>query len=67
MYLYKYFDINIILLHIIINQGLFVVIDQFVSNRQWHFEKIWTCLPFGVTYVIFNVVYWAAGGLDPWG
>ena len=48
-------------------QGLFVVIDQFVSNRQWHFEKIWTCLPFGVTYVIFNVVYWAAGGLDPWG
>jgi len=48
-------------------QGLFVIIDQFVSNRQWHFEKIWTCLPFGVTYVIFNVIYWAAGGLDPSG
>lgn len=48
-------------------QGLFVVIDQFISNRQWHLEKIWTCLPTPVVYVIFNVIYWAAGGTDPYG
>jgi len=48
-------------------QGLFVVIDQFISNRQWHFEKVWTCFPTPVVYVIFNVIYWAAGGTDPYG
>lgn len=42
-----------------------MAIDQFVSNRQWHIEKIWTCLPAPVVYVIFNVIYWAAGGEDP--
>lgn len=36
-----------------------------MSNRQWHIEKIWTCLPFGLAYVIFNLIYWAAGGTDP--
>ena len=38
-----------------------------MSNRQWHLEKIWTCLPFGLAYVTFNLIYWGAGGTDPWG
>jgi len=48
-------------------QGLFVFIDTLMSNRQWHLEKIWTCLPFGLAYVTFNLIYWGAGGTDPWG
>merc|ERR1711971_114933 len=26
-------------------QGLFVIVDQFISNRKWHLEKIWICFP----------------------
>jgi len=48
-------------------QGLFVLVDTLMSNRQWHIEKIWTCLPFGLAYVTFNLIYWAAGGTDPFG
>ena len=44
-------------------QGVFVVVDQFISNRKWHLEKIYLCLPVPLVYVIFNVTYWAAGGM----
>lgn len=48
-------------------QGLFVVIDLLISNKKWYFEKIWTAFPAPAIYVIFNVIYWAAGGTDPYG
>jgi len=48
-------------------QGLFVVVDLLVSNKKWYIEKMWTAFPVPAVYVIFNVIYWAAGGTDPFG
>ena len=28
---------------------------------------MWTAFPVPAVYVIFNVIYWAAGGTDPFG
>ena len=44
-------------------QGVFGVVDQFISNRKWYLEKIYLCLPVPLVYVVFNVTYWAAGGM----
>ena len=41
------------------------MIDLLISNKKWYFEKIWTAFPAPAIYVIFNVIYWAAGGTDP--
>lgn len=44
-------------------QGVFVPLDQFISNRKWELAKIWIVFPVPVVYLIFNVIYWAAGGM----
>ena len=38
-------------------------LDQFISNRKWELAKIWIVFPVPVVYLIFNVIYWAAGGM----
>ena len=43
---------------------MFAIIDQTISNRRWHLWKVWTSLPIPFTYLIFNIIYWAANGTD---
>ena len=45
-------------------QGIYSIIDQFMSARPWDGGHWWLSLPFPVIYACFNVIYWAAGGTD---
>ena len=45
-------------------QGLFAILDQMMTNRPWHLFKAWSSLPIPFIYLIFNLIYWAAGGTN---
>jgi len=45
-------------------QGVFALLDQMMTNRPWHLFKAWSSLPIPFIYLIFNIIYWAAGGTN---
>jgi hypothetical protein len=45
-------------------QAIYSVVDQLVSSRAWLASHWWVSFPLPVLYVIFNVLYWAAGGTN---
>jgi len=48
-------------------QGGYSVLDQVVSARSWEGGHWWVCLPMPLVYVVFSVIYWAAGGTNEHG
>ena len=62
--LIKFSTINIcnkILLHILYSK---YYCTQVVSARSWEGGHWWVCLPMPLVYVVFSVIYWAAGGTN---
>merc|ERR1719369_101598 len=45
-------------------QGMFAILDQMITNRPWHLFKAWSSIPIPLVYLIFNIIYWAAGGTN---
>ncbi|XP_023344679.1 uncharacterized protein LOC111713920 [Eurytemora carolleeae] len=45
-------------------QGVYAVVDQLVSARPWEGGHWWVCPILPIVYVIFNVIFWAAGGTN---
>jgi len=45
-------------------QGAYSVLDQMISARNWEGGHWWVCLPLPLLYLIFSVIYWAAGGTN---
>ena len=62
--LIKFSTINIcnkILLHILYSK---YYCTQVVSARSWEGGHWWVCLPMPLVYVVFSLIYWAAGGTN---
>ena len=51
-------------------QGIVAILDTFVSSSPKRLAHVWAPLLFGVTYLVFNVIYTVSGGTDreghPW-
>jgi len=41
------------------------LIDMFIVKRDLKFWHLWFALAYGISYMIFSIVYWAVGGTDP--
>ena len=39
-------------------------LQQMISARNWEGGHWWVCLPLPLLYLIFSVIYWAAGGTN---
>ena len=38
------------------------IIDVFIVRREMKFWHLWYAMAYGIAYMIFSVIYWAAGG-----
>eukprot|EP00088_Acartia_fossae_P004490 TRINITY_DN11922_c0_g1_i2.p1 TRINITY_DN11922_c0_g1~~TRINITY_DN11922_c0_g1_i2.p1 ORF type:complete len:200 (-),score=30.77 TRINITY_DN11922_c0_g1_i2:54-653(-) len=49
------------------SQGIYSLLDQFISARPWDGGHWWISLPLPIVYLTFNLIYYAAGGTDKLG